>query len=226
MRTFTAAAALMLSCGCGAAEVIDGFDHGVNPDNWEWSNDNRTIVADGGTPGAWLNSEEFFSIGAGLRAIPRHGTPLAEALASARLTSFSFDFQHLPLSCDQPGRLVQFYLILTNTHGTAIHEDDDYAYAAGAAVPQELGTWSTQSFAIPSTSPTLPEGWTGGHQGDPEHFRPGVTWPDFIAQVDEIDVDISNPFEPATNGCYNLGVDSILVEYDDTILSDGFDDMP
>jgi len=225
MRLLLSVAALMLAAASHAGEIHDDFEGGLNPDRWDVSVAPGVIAPEGGNPGAWLSTEERISYGVDFRSVPPKGSPLAKAL-SLGLTSFSFDFQRQPTTCDRPGAYQRVMLILTVTHGTPDdYEDDDFAYAFGDQVPDDIGVWLHQSFKIPSDSPDLPPGWTGGYIEDPEHFRAGVTWADFIRQVDEVDVDTVTPFEFHIDGCYNAGIDSIVIGYDsgDAIFANGFD---
>lgn len=225
MRSRLTLAALLLVPTAYAGQVLDGFDDGANPNGWHW-NAGGSIVAGGGDPGAWLNSGDMTALGAAFTAQPAPGTPLAAALASGSLSSISFNSEVLPFDCDQPGQVGRFVLILTNTHGTPDLEDDDFAYTIGEAVPDAIGTWSHTTFTIPVGATSLPRGWVGGHDGDPVHFADGVTWPDLIAAVDRIDVDLNVPFLDHTWGCWNVGVDSITVTYGgDEIFADGFDSV-
>ena len=224
MRFLLAAGALALAVTVRAGEIRDDFEGGANPNLWRWSSGPGAIVADGGNPGAWLGSGEYFAFALDFLSAPPPGSPLADALAAGVVTSVSFDFQRQPISCDQPGAYQRFYLILTDTHGTPYHDDDDYAYVVGDSVPSAIGVWTHVSFEVPSDADALPPGWTGGYFGDPEHFRDGLTWPEFIRTVDEIDVSGINPFEAHTNGCFNAGIDSIAVDYaTESIFADGFD---
>jgi len=226
MRTFTAVLALTLASSCGAAQVFDDFEGGANPNGWEF-NDGATLVPSGGHPGAWLDSGEFFAESAVFTSVPLHSAPLGVALASGRLTSISFDFQRLALVCEQPGGADHFVLILTARHGTVDHDDDDYAYVTGDAVPQNVGEWVHVAFPIPSGSADLPPGWTGGHRDDSTHFRPGVTWADLMASADEIDVAEDLPFEAHFQGCWHSGLDSVEVDYtEDSVFADGFEAAP
>lgn len=225
MRTLLAAAALALAVNAAAGEIRDDFEGGANPDFWQWRTGPGTLMPDGGNPGGWLSSDEPFTNSLVFWSVPPAGSPLGQALAGGLVTSVAFDFQRLPISCDQPGPYQRFFLILTDSQGTPYHDDDDYAYVAGDSVPSQMGVWTHVAFEVPSDSPTLPPGWTGGHQGDPEHFRDGVTWADFIRRVDEIDVAGNDPFIAHTSGCYDAGVDSIVVGYaSDAIFADGFDE--
>ena len=224
MRLLLPAAALLLAAASHAGEIHDDFEGGSNPDLWSLSDAPGVIVVDGGNPGAWLSSEERFGYGIDFRSVPQKGSPLAKALSDG-LTSFAFDFQRQPTTCEQPGAYQRLMLILTVTHGTPDdYDDDDFAYAFGDQVTDDIGVWMHESFEIPSDSPDLPPGWTGGYIEDPEHFRPGVTWADFIRQVDEVDVDTLSPFEFHVQGCYNAGIDSIVIGYaDNAIFANGFE---
>jgi hypothetical protein len=226
MRIPTAVLALTLASSCGAEQVFDDFEGGANPNGWEF-NDGATIMSSGGSPGAWLDSGEFFAESAVFTAIPLQSAPLGVALASGRLTAISFDFQRLALVCQHPGGADHFVLILTARHGTVDHEDDDYAYVTGDAVPQDVGEWVHVEFPIPSGVADLPPGWTGGHQDDFEHFRPGVTWADLMRTADEIDVAEDLPFEGHFDGCWHSGLDSVEVDYvGDDLFENGFESAP
>jgi hypothetical protein len=227
MRSLPALAALLLISPAYASQVFDDFESGANPNGWQWNFGHGGIVPSGGDPGAWLGSGEFSNLGAQFTARPAQGTPLADALASGELSSISFDIEQLPLTCDQPGQVGRLVLLLTNTHGTDDPADDDFVYTIGEAVPDTIGTWSHVTFTIPVDADALPRGWVGGHDGDPVHLRDGLTWPDMMASIDQIDVDFNVPFLDHVEGCWNVGVDSIRVAYGgDAIFGDGFDGMP
>ena len=81
-RLIGALALLATSATLHATDVVDDFESGTNPNQWGWTNNNGgvfTIVADGGNPGAWLDSGvPYRSDHPNLTSLPPAGTPLRE----------------------------------------------------------------------------------------------------------------------------------------------------
>jgi hypothetical protein len=107
----------------------------------------------------------------------------------------------------------QFSLLLRNIRGTPNNpDDDDYAYFVGPTVPQVGEGWKSFDFNVPSQDTSaVPAGWSGGHAGDPENFRPGVTWNDVITNVDVVEFWWLHPAFFAIFQQWDVGVDNVRV---------------
>src|SRR5690606_20165984 len=61
----------------------------------------------------------------------------------------------------------------------------------------------------------LPEGWGGGHAGDPESLPPGVVWQDVVREVDAVEVIWGHPAFFYLLQDFDLGVDNVRIDYAD-----------
>ncbi len=180
-----AVAALALPPALCAETVVIGFDPGSNEAGFAMCGCD-VVEEEGGNPDFWLRA-------------PVLDTTTPVVLNDASVDSdFNGDFRAmgvtrlaidaLLLHSDFPveGRL--FSVLLLNDRGTPDFEDDDWAYFVGPDPIPEIGEgWVRYEFAIPSQSTDpVPEGWGGGHPGDPENFRPGVDWNDIVTAVSQV----------------------------------------
>jgi hypothetical protein len=236
MKRFAVASLLILALSAThAAEVVDDFESGTNPNEWGWTNGGGgafLIEPDGGNPGAWLDSgAPYFSDHPNLTALPPAGSALREALASGSLVSASADIERLDTSdvegChpvyDLPSR---FTLMLSDRH-TVPSEPPTVIEAHTTDGPESPlegpFPWMTVSFAIPSGATDVPPGWV--LNAPPEL---GYTWTDLMHNIDGISFFVVAPDEFTFDACWRLGADNVTVVYDDgdAIFADGFEGAP
>ncbi len=230
-RLIGALALLATSATLHATDVVDDFESGTNPNQWGWTNNNGgvfTIVADGGNPGAWLDSGvPYRSDHPNLTSLPPAGTPLRDALDSGSLQSASIDIQRLDASsvvgCFPTYTLPStFSLSLIDIHTDAAvieaHTID------GPPAPTDAPfSWLNVAFTIPSDATDVPPGWV--LNAPPEL---GYTWQDLMHNIDGIRFFVLDPEELTFDACWHLGADNVHVSYggDDRIFADGFDGAP
>jgi hypothetical protein len=236
MKQIAVASLLILAVAAAhAAEVVDDFESGTNPNEWGWTNGGGgafTIEPDGGNPGAWLDSgAPYFSDHPNLTAYPPAGSTLRDALASGTLVSASVDIERLDTSgvegChpvyDLPST---FTLMLSDLH-TVPSEPPTVIEAHTVDGPESPlegpFPWMNVSFAIPSDASAVPPGWV--LNAPPEL---GYTWADLMHNIDGISFFVIAPDEFTFDSCWQLGADNVTVVYGDgdAIFADGFDGAP
>lgn len=216
-----------------ATEVIDTFESGDNPAQWGWTNNGGgayIIEPDGGNPGAWLDSGvPYFSDHANLTSIPADGTALRDALASGTLVSARFDVEQLdtsdvenchPTNTDPSLFTLELIDIHSDTGGAVIEAHTEN----GPPTPGGFYPWQTVAFPIPSDASDVPDGWVLNAPPEDDY-----TWQDLMHNIDGIRLFVVNPEDITFDSCWHLGVDSIVVAYDepaDTIAADDFDTLP
>lgn len=214
-----------------AAQVVDDFESGANPNGWSWTNidGEATITPFGGNPGRWIDTgAPYFAGHPHLISVPPAGSALRTALASGHLQAASIDIERLDttsvVGC-QPTHLQASFVSLAlfdfhsadleiQAHTTA---DPRAAFAAGAF------PWQTVAFTIPAASAQTPPGWE-------LDVPPGIdyTWADLMHNIDGLRFYIGDPDQFAFSACSHLGADNVVVTYaggGDVIFRDGFDDV-
>jgi len=189
------------------AQTSDGFEGGVNHAGWTFG----VVVPDvietsGGSPGAWLHNSGIDSFTAILTS--GSGACFVGDLRASRVDMISVDARTDGATFGAGGR--QMSLLLRDTKGTPVPDDDDYAYFVGPLVPQVGAGWVHYDFPVPSQSTVaVPPGWTGGWAGDATHFRPGVDWNDVITSVDRVELWWQDPSLFAIFQQWDVGVDDV-----------------
>ncbi|MEO0662183.1 MAG: hypothetical protein AAFZ87_11645, partial [Planctomycetota bacterium] len=177
----------------------------------DWGDYEIVVEAAGGNPDGWLHNalvDSFAPIVATGPAVP---SAFTGDLRARGVTRIGVDAITLGASITAAGR--DFTLLLRDTKGTPDPSDDDYAYALGGLVPQVGAGWSTYVFDVPSASTdAVPTGWEGGWAGDPENFRPGVTWSDVVTSVDVVEFWWLDPAFFALFQQWDVGIDNAFVE--------------
>jgi len=213
--TFTITTALLLLAASHVARAqtfVDTFEGGVNSAGWTFNSQSPDIVEPaGGNPGAWLHNPGLDTFAPILTNTI--GTPslFTGNLRARQVTSIGVDARTDAATFGAGGR--QFSILLRNIRGTPNDpDDDDYAYFVGPLVPQVGEGWKSFNFNIPSQDTSaVPAGWSGGHAGDPENFRPGVTWNDVITNVDSVEFWWLHPAFFAIFQQWDVGVDNVRV---------------
>jgi hypothetical protein len=201
-----------------AAEVIDNFESGTNPNQWGWTNNNGgayIIEMTGGNPGAWLDSgTPYRTDHPNLTSVPDEGTALRAALASGTLQSAAFTFRQYNADCFPTfTSRSTFSLELIDLHsdpGGAVIEAHTTDGPPSIGVPH-VAPWTRASFEIPSDSTdAVPKGWA--LNAPPEL---NYTWQDMMQNVDGIRFFVINPDDITFSACWRLGADNVSVTYGD-----------
>jgi hypothetical protein len=209
---FTSVALLFAAGAARAQTFVDTFEGGVNTAGWTFNSQSPDVIEPaGGNPGAWLHNaglDTFAPILTNTEGVPSLFTG---NLRARGVTSIGVDARTDAATFGAGGR--QFSLLLRNTRGTPTNpDDDDYAYFVGPTVPQIGEGWKSFDFNVPSQDTSaVPAGWSGGHAGDPENFRPGVTWNDVITDVDVVEFWWLHPAFFAIFQQWDVGVDNVRV---------------
>ena len=98
-------------------------------------------------------------------------------------------------------------LFLINDNGSPFHLGDDIAvsFTGTDFVPEPGEGWRSFDFAIPSTSPTLPDGWV---LRDFSGATPTFDWTDVITDVDRIELFYGDPDFFFIFQVWNTGIDN------------------
>jgi len=229
MRRLLTVLFLAASATVHAAEVVDDFESGSNPNQWGWSVSGSpfTIQPDGGNPGAWMDSGvPYMTTHANLTAVPPQGSALRVALASGTLAAARIDFEQLDTTgvagCfPRVSGSGPFTLKLFDLHSSPDGSLIEAHTLAGPPTPVAPFPWQTASFTIPSASTDVPPGWklnAGGLEG--------YTWSTLMKNIDGISFYPGNPYINGIDGCWHLGADNVVVTYADAIFADGFEGGP
>ncbi len=203
---------LLLAAAQGSGTSTDNFDAGLNPNGWNFSSFD-VLESSGGNPAGWLHVTGLDTYYPILESGFGASAPWIGDLAANGVVRISLDAQTLHTDFPIAGGFFMS-LLLRDTKGTFNVDDDDYAYFVGEEVPLPGAGWKHFDFDVPSRSGvSLPPGWTGGWAGDGQHFRPGVTWQDVIANVDRVEIWWSDPSAFAIFQMWEVGVDNLEVEY-------------
>ena len=196
----------------GSSTFTEGFEGGTNRAAWSFIAGFDRIQTSGGNPGAWLRQPSFDTFAPILSNDPGQPSPFQGDFRAAGVARISLDARTDATTFGNPTGF-EMSLLLRDTKGTAIPDDDDYAYFVGPQVPQPGEGWVHYDFAIPSSSTAaVPTGWFGGWAGDPENFRPGVDWNDVITSVDVVEVWWLDPRLFAIFRNWDVGVDNVAIE--------------
>ncbi|MHC4837422.1 MAG: hypothetical protein ACYTF3_04460 [Planctomycetota bacterium] len=197
----------------------DDFEGGDNDAQWTFGVfPADTIETTGGISGNWLRNNQIDMFTVILRTETTTG-PWVGDMRATGVSRIHFDAQTLGATFGAGGR--QMSVLLRDTKGTSIPDDDDYAYSIGPLVPQVGAGWSHYNFEIPSQSTdAVPAGWKGGWAGDLENFRPGVDWNDVITSIDVVEIWWMDPALFAIFQQWDAGVDNLTIEWNqDAVLS-------
>lgn len=212
------------SCG---DRLVETFEGGSNEAAWSFGGFDEiepTGGADDG--GAWLrvsNLATFYPI---LQNDAGVDSPFNGDFRSRGVTSVGLDAQ--TVFADFGGCGLAFSVVLRDTKGTANPADDDYAYFWDGGVemlaPCVGEGWVRYDVPVPSAdTSSLPAGWTGGWDNDPENFRPGVDWNDVITSVDRVEFWWGGPPIFAIVQEWEAGADNLTIECGG-VFSDGFEE--
>ncbi len=196
----------------GGATVTEGFEGGTNRAGWAFIAGFDAIEPAGGNPGAWLHQRNFDTFAPILANDPRVPSAFLGDFRAMGVTRISLDARTDATSFGNPTGF-QLSLLLRDTKGTPLVDDDDYAYFVGPEVPQPGQGWVHYDFDVPSSSTaSVPPGWLGGWVGDPENFRPGIDWNDVITSVDLVEFWWIDPRFFAIFRTWDVGTDNVAIE--------------
>ena len=190
------------------------FEGGANPQGWSFNVTVPDVIeTSGGNPGAWLHNSGIDSFAPILTTGATAAAPWIGDYRAQGITKISFDARTDAATFGAVGRNMS--LLLRDTKGTPLPDDDDYAYYVGPLVPQPGSGWVHYEVPIPSASTAqAPRNWTGGWAGDPANFRPGVEWSDVITNVDRVEIWWIDPSFFAIFQTWNVGVDNLSIDCD------------
>lgn len=213
------ALAVCLAAACLAVPAQAGSPNdaivtfGSGTEGWSL-NGSTTISATGGNPGhrlRWPNPVDTFGLAA---RTDSHAAFIGDYTQKGPVT----------LSIDYQVTFIRFFGTPVNRELVVIlYDDDTFNGAAPAAVWKPLGTltgagmaWTTfATEVLDADSDTLPEGWQGAGDEDPETFEPvlpaGRTWSNVLQGVDRIEFTTYVPgfFYGFTN--FDVSVDNIAI---------------
>lgn len=202
------------AAGAGEATVVEGFEGGTNRAGWSFLAGADVIELQGGNPGAWLHQRNFDTFAPILSNSSVLPSAFGGDYRARNVTRISFDARTDATTFGNPTGF-EMSLLLRDTKGTALVDDDDYAYFVGPEVPQPGQGWKHFDYDVPSASTaSVPPGWRGGWVGDPENFRPGIDWNDVITSVDLVEFWWIDPRFFAIFRNWDIGADNIAIELD------------
>jgi hypothetical protein len=201
-----------IAAGARADVYTDTFETG-NPSAWAFIRGGDTIETTGGNPGRWLHQEFYDTFGPSLETFPGISTAFHGDYRANGVSRISLDARVDYTDFGSDG--FELTLILRNTNGTPFDiADDDYAYHVGPFVPPEGQGWFHYDFDVPSQSnDDVPAGWKGAWLEDCENFRPGVTWPDLMSNIDQVEFWFIDPCLFAIFQRWDVGADNISIEF-------------
>jgi len=201
---------LLLLAQSGSAS--DDFDAGTNPNGWNFAPWDVVELA-GGNPLGWLHGDNLDTYYPILESGASAAAPWTGNYEAAGITRITLDAQTLHTDFPVAGGF-NLSLLLRDDKGSVSVADDDYAYFVGPEIPLPGNGWKHFEFMVPSRSVVSPPpGWKGGWSGDGEHFRPGVTWQDVLANVTTVEIWWSDPTRFAIFQNWGVGVDNLVIEY-------------
>ncbi|HVP10043.1 MAG TPA: PEP-CTERM sorting domain-containing protein [Phycisphaerae bacterium] len=151
---------VVLTVGAAQAvgDVVADFENGINNGNWFGINQNTWIMPTGGNPDAWLKATE----GRGepeFQFMPDPTNVFAGDYVSKGVTGFSVDLRadrgFDMEGSDGIGETLRLHWTNGGDYITGIE-----AWYTGPASPTIGAGWQSYYYPIPSSSLTIPAGWT------------------------------------------------------------------
>jgi len=170
------------------------------------------VAQTGGNPGRWMRNSSVATFAPRLYIGPAE-SPFTGNFVERKVEQISVDGRTVEAAFGVQER--PFSIMLIKYNGEPNNpEAHHYVYYPGPLAPQVGAGWSEYVFEIPyDYEGTLPEGWSGGHYGDPESLPPGVTWQDIISEVDEVNLVWGHPAFFYLLQDFDFGVDNVGVVY-------------
>lgn len=189
-----------------------GFDSG--PQGWSL-NGWDTVTPTGGNPDERLHWDNFIDTFGMSARTSTHATFLGDYTAKGEVT----------LSCDFQVDFIEFFgTPVSRDLVVILFDDDEFMGAPPAAVWTHLGTldgngmgWTTFSADVVDVlSDTLPDGWNGAGDEDPQTFEPilpaGRTWTNVLQGVDRIEFTTFVPGFFFGFTFFNLSIDNVSIQ--------------
>ena len=220
LRNLLLACALLIPATRASAQWQEGFDGGSNEGSWEiWWNQHNQVWAGGGNPDFYLRLDNPSTL------LTCH---FLEIFPTVWPAGFSGDWRAAGvesvgldvniLQGPAYGQPADWTIRIAKDTGVAGDTADDcYVEFVVSELPPQFPGWQAFDFAVPSSSPTLPLGWTfGGSCG----LTPDAVWNAVITDVDywrvKMDTD-PNAFRLFWD--WDMGVDNLRVS---TTLPTGY----
>ena len=221
VRRFGVLAAASLALGSPAlADVILEVDfEDFNASGWT-ANGVDTIGEFGGNPGNFLSLPYMDSWGVSLSAREPSSMVLGDltTVGPIRLT-FDVNVFQAHTFFNDPLDMSQWPMVFELIDHGDEKTGRPYAtvYTIQGTWPQSVDGWQTRSFELPDpNSTTLPAGWGGTGDSDPQTGEPilpaGVTYRDVLSSVDEVRVTTFVPGYFYIANFWEVGFDNVIVE--------------
>ncbi len=190
--------------------TTESFDETLDQAVWRMGTLDE-IVADGGSPGAYLRNSELDSAVPTPICVGPTPSPFLGDYRAAGVISLGIDVNVFAagIGVDPQRHLA---LQLDSDLGTPDDPTDDCTVyeVSSAPLPHPGSGWRPFDFAVPSDRTTLPRGWTvlgacGGLTGD-------AAWNAVITHVTRVSFPFSEPGILWYFQVWNAGIDSVRIE--------------
>ena len=208
----------------GSAEIntfIETYDDGTDVGLWHCSvGAPRTLEADGGNPGAYIQQGGFSTAvptWASISTRFQPGVPDPYKIdsiytgdwTSLGVTSITVDLNVIQVATWATDRAVTLELLQMDETGFNVNYDATYTLPD---LPEPPIGWQTYSFPVNANSPTIPDGWVFTH-GD---GTPGTDaeWSPFLHRIDLTSIGFYKPgFAYPSLGTWILGIDNVEIDF-------------
>lgn len=196
-----------LQAQCGGS-FVEGFEGLSNHGNWVWSGIFHASVFEGGNPNAFIMSQGLF------HPAPRFSTtdPNSQFGGNWRdrgITSTGIDWRSITVDPLAEGRRLR--LVLYHHNATpGVPGDDTFVYCTAGPLPPDK-TWQSYTVDVPSTSSTLPPGWS---IGGPWAGSPDALWNLVIEDVERVAWVVGDPVLQPPPADFQFGADNPRVAFE------------
>jgi hypothetical protein len=203
------------------ADFIETYDDGTDVGLWHCSvGAPRSIEADGGNPGAYVQQGGFSTAiptwaSISTRFQPGVGDPYkidsiyTGDWTSLGVTSITVDLNIIQVATWATDRATTLELLQMDESGFNVNYEATYTLPD---LPEPPVGWQTYSFPVDANSPTIPEGWVFT-RGD---GTPGTDaeWSPFLHRIDLTSIGFYKPgFAYPSLGTWILGIDNIEIDF-------------
>ncbi|HKQ61406.1 MAG TPA: hypothetical protein VJS92_08935 [Candidatus Polarisedimenticolaceae bacterium] len=193
-------------CRGGVTSFVETFDGGSNEGGWTWGFGD-TIVANGGNPGAYLDTDGLDTFAP--QPQTTSGGPFIGNYRSRGVTSLGIDL--ITFRVDFSAEERPLSLLLVHDNDTPDDPfDDTAAYFMGPNVPLPDEGWLAYDFAVPSQESALPVGWqllNLGDSGSPAQH----SWDQVIQHVSQVRFFYGDPTLFFIFQQWGLGLDNVRI---------------
>jgi len=226
-KTLSGFTALALMATMAQAQIVEDFENG-NPDGWRMEFDGTfngfsnpaipgTLNATGGNPGGMLSWTQLQSPINVWHLNSEFSADWKGDFRARGISGVSMDMNYVGIS---PFGM-HMYVVLADDMGTPEITDDiliwtpvdfaQYSFAGfGAALPP--GVWNTLHWDLPSSSTTLPAGWTVWSHTGTNTGSDDVDWNNVIQNVDYLAFVNGAPWGGTTFGFIDIDFDNLTLE--------------